>query len=79
VHCVIGVSTGGTKVMTVNDLCFNANIDNLNFFELRSYLDQSLLSRKLKGLVSIQDSFELLFTQMLLSLQALLRNKQQWN
>uniref|UniRef100_H3DPG5 DEAD/H (Asp-Glu-Ala-Asp/His) box helicase 11 n=1 Tax=Tetraodon nigroviridis TaxID=99883 RepID=H3DPG5_TETNG len=41
----------GTELLTINNLLFKAQIDNINLFKLQKYFEKSLISRKLGGFV----------------------------
>ncbi|XP_034032472.1 ATP-dependent DNA helicase DDX11 [Thalassophryne amazonica] len=57
--CVLGGKVGqnpqsqttepGTKMLTINDFLFKAQIDNINLFKLQRYFEKSMISRKLGG------------------------------
>ncbi|KAM3870578.1 ATP-dependent DNA helicase DDX11 [Diretmus argenteus] len=39
----------GTEMLTINNLLFKAQIDNINLFKLQRYFEKSMISRKLCG------------------------------
>lgn len=41
----------GTEMLTINNLLFMAQIDNINLFKLQRYFEKSMISRKLGGFV----------------------------
>lgn len=41
----------GTEMLTINNLLFKAQIDNINLFKLKRYFEKSMISRKLGGFV----------------------------
>ncbi len=44
-----GTAVGGSEVMSVNELLFEAGIDNVNLFKLVRYMEQSQIAKKVLG------------------------------